>query len=110
MDAITLAEAERLAEQFSAEAREDLIGLWEIAKEVEERTGPGEVAREQTLELVRELLRRGLRAGEPPYSSGGFRPWPKQEPDAVIDRIRREWLALGRTPNIPDIVWFDLPS
>jgi len=110
MDAITPAETERLADLFYAEAREDLVGLWEIVKEVEERTGPGEDAPERALELVRALLRRGLRAGDSPYSAGGYRPWPNQEPDAVIDRIRREWLALGRTPNIPDIAWFDLPS
>lgn len=110
MDTIRPSEKDRLADQFCAEAREDLVGLWEIAREVEEQTGPGEAAREQTLDLVRALLQRGLRAGDPPYLAGGYRPWPNQEPDIVIERIRREWLALGRMPNITDIVWFDLPS
>src|SRR5438105_1854593 len=74
MDAITPAETERLADQFYAEAREDLVGLWEIVKEVEERTGPGEDAPERVLELVRTLLRRRLRAGDSPYSADGLSP------------------------------------
>ncbi len=110
MDSITQFETERLVDQFCAEARDDMVGLWEIAKEVEALIGSGPAAREPTLELVRILLRRGFRVGEPPYSPGGYRAWPNQHPDAAIDRIRREWLALGRTPNIADIAWFDRPS
>jgi hypothetical protein len=108
MDASTL--PERLVEQFCAEARSDLVGLWEIMQKVEQETGPGELARQQTLAVVSALLARGLRAGDPPYSAGGYRPWANQEPAAVIERIRREWQALGRPPNIPDIAWFGLPG
>lgn len=97
---------DRLVDQFFAEAGDDLIGLWEIARQFEQETGPGDLAREQTLAVVQALLTRGLRAGDPPYSAGGYQPWTDQEPAAVIERIRREWLALGRTPNIPDIAWF----
>jgi hypothetical protein len=95
-----------LIERFLAEASDDEVGLWEIAREVERRTGPSPAAMEETLAIVRELLSRGLQAGDPPYSAGGYRAWPNQQPDAVIERIRREWTALGRTPNIPDIAWF----
>ena len=100
----------RPVDQMCAEAKEDLVGLWEIARLVERETGPGELAREQTLAVVRALLARGLRAGDPPYSAGGYKPWANQVPAAVIERIRREWAVLGRTPNIPDIAWFELAS
>ncbi len=106
MDAAIL--PEDLVDQFCAEARDDFVGLWEIVRQVERRTGPGDTAREQTLAVIRALLARGLRAGDPPYSAMGYRPWANQEPDAVIERVRREWLALGRAPNIADIAWFGL--
>ena len=101
---------EDLVDQFCTEARDDFVGLWEIVRQVEQRTGPGSAAREPTLAVIRALLVRGLRAGDPPYSARGYRPWADQEPDAVIDRIRREWLALGRMPNIADIAWFERAS
>lgn len=104
MDASTL--RDDLAGQFFAEAKDDLVGLWEIVREVEQRSRPDGDVREEARAVVRELLARGLQAGDPPYSAEGYQPWADQAPEHVIERIRREWLALGRTPNIPDIVWF----
>ena len=104
----TLTDRERrsLVEEFHAESGSDLVGLWEIAKEVEELVGTGETAREQSLMIVRDLLEGGLVAGDPPYSASGYKAWDDQVPVNVITRIRIEWLSLGRTPNIPDIAWF----
>ena len=104
----TLTDRERrsLVEEFHAESGGDLVGLWEIAKEVEELVGTGETAREQSLTIVRDLLEGGLVAGDPPYSPGGYKVWDDQVPLNVVTRIRTEWLSLGHTPNIPDIVWF----
>ena len=100
-----------LKEAFLKEAEDDIVGLWEIVKILEEDHGAAnEVLCEQSLEVVRGLLAHGLLAGDPPYSVGGYRPWADQQPDAVIDRIRSEWIALGHTPNIPDIVWFSRPD
>ena len=93
---------------YSASAG-DLVGLWEIAKEVESLVGVGDTARKQSLEIVRALLAKGLLAGDPPYDAGGYAPWPDQDPDKVINRMDREWLKLGRTPNIPDIAWLGRP-
>jgi hypothetical protein len=53
----TSALPERLVDQFCAEASKDLVGLWEIARLVDQETGPGE-------------LTRGLRAGAPPFGGG----------------------------------------
>lgn len=106
MRALTDRERRSLVDEFYAEAGTDLVGLWEIAKEVEELVGTGETAREQSLMIVRDLLEEGLVAGDPPYSSGGYKAWDDQVPVNVVARIRTEWLSLSRTPNIPDIVWF----
>ena len=104
----TLTDCERrsLVDEFYAESGSDLVGLWEIAKEVEEFVGTGETAREQSLMIVRDLLEKGLVAGDPPYSPGGYKVWDDQVPVNVVIRIRTEWLSLGHTPKIPDIVWF----
>lgn len=105
----TLTPRRALIERFYDEARSDLVGLWQIVKAVERKNGRGEDPTEDVLSIVRALLGRGLRAGDPPYSEGGFRPWPDQNVDVVLQRIRAEWLALGRTPDLPDIAWFYLP-
>jgi len=106
MRILTDHERRSLVEEFHAESGSDLVGLWEIAKEVEELVGTGETVKEQSLMIVRDLLAKGLIAGDPPYSPGGYKAWDDQAPGNVLDRIRVEWLGLGHTPNIPDIVWF----
>lgn len=95
-----------LVDQFLAEAKEDLVGLWEIAREVHQRAGTSGDVVEDTLALIRELVSRGLQVGDPPYSATGYHPWTDQNPDRIVSRIRQEWLALGRMPDIPDIAWF----
>jgi len=106
MRALTDCERRSLVDEFYAESGSDLVGLWEIAKEVEELVGTGETAREQSLMIVRDLLEEGLIAGDPPYSPCGYKAWDDQVPINVLARIRNEWLSLGHTPNIPDIAWF----
>lgn len=106
MKGLTDGERRNLVDEFYAESSGDLVGLWEIAKEVQDLVGPGEAAREQSLLVVRDLLGKGLIAGDPPYRLNGHEAWGDQKPDAVVARIRAEWLALGHAPDIPDIAWF----
>ena len=111
MSKITPSVMVSLTNEFLKEAEDDVVGLWEIVKVLEDRHGvEDEALLEQSLEVVQELLANGFLAGDPPYSAGGYRPWADQRPDAVFDRIRSEWIALGHTPNIPDIVWFSRPD
>ena len=104
----TLTDHERriLVDDLYAESGGDLVGLWEIAKEVEELVGTGDAAREQSLAIVDDLLAKGLVVGDPPYGPHGYQPWEDQDPEKVVGKIRAEWISLGRTPNIPDIAWF----
>lgn len=103
------ADIQQMVDEFVAESRDDLVGLWQVVRRIEERSSDPTSLRERTLRVVRTLLEHGLLAGNPPYSLGGFQVWTDQRPDAVVSRIRKEWLELGRTPNIPDIVWFSRP-
>ncbi len=91
------------------EAREDYLGLWQIVMRTNRLASSDERAREDTLADIRVLLARGVRAGNL-TGEGGFAAWPDQFPDSVIERVRREWVALGRAPTVNEIAWFDLPS
>ncbi len=110
MDDAMQALLKRLADELELEAKDDWVGLWEIVSSLEELSPDEATLREWTLDVVRKLLDRGFIAGDSIYSVHPFRPWPDQRPEAIIERIRSEWLTLGRIPTIGDIVYFDLPE
>lgn len=99
-------ERRTIVDDLYEESEDDLVGLWEVAKLVEELVGTGEEAREQSLTIVNDLLVKGLVVGDPPYAPGGYKVWDDQDPKRVVGKIRAEWISLGHTPNIPDIAWF----
>lgn len=101
---------ERMIADFVLEAADDWIGLWEIIKELEDAGVEERELLPATLNVVRAMLVRGFLAGNPPYSESGFQLWADQDHHTILERIRAEWLTLGHIPNIPDIVWFDLPD
>src|SRR5438094_2386222 len=84
-------------------AEDDWLALWMIAQKVEEELGIEDPMAnlEVTLQLVRELLKRGLRAGDSPVANTGvhFRAWPNQDPEVIVDLIRREWTQRGALPS-----------
>ena len=95
------------------ELEEDEVGLWLLCRWVREklRTEDPVAVSRLTLQVVRELLETGgvvagyygsLGSGVPP---GYITPWPGSVED-ILDRIDREWAALGREPNIGEIVIF----
>ena len=98
---------------FIAQGRASPFGLWEIAKVVKEDMGiqdPSEVI-EKSLEIVRSLLKSGLRAGESLYVSGnGFVPWPEENIESIVVHIKYEWEKFGKEPNILDSPWFGSTS
>lgn len=92
---------------------DDWIGLWVIAQDVEELLGmedPNENL-EVTVALVKELLKRGFRAGESPLLGNGvhFIAWPDQDPENVAYLIRRTWKQRGTLPGWGDCPWFARP-
>lgn len=94
-------------------AQIDIVGLWEVIDELRAQGTPEVELQQHALKLVEILLTRGFVAGSAPYPGAGrYEPWPDQQPGSVIDRVRREWDALGHAPRGAgtDFVWFDLPS
>src|SRR5438552_3355910 len=110
---INLDELER---SLLAEAEEDHLGLWSLIWEVryalndgqyperdEDKSNPVDV-RDLTLRLVEKLLDSGrIVAGKPTPDGQGFIPWSEDKKQAMA-RIAKEWDALGREPNIGEIV------
>jgi hypothetical protein len=92
----------------------DWIALWIIVDDVAQELGleDSQAQLEATLAVVRELLRRGFLAGESPASSSGihFLPWPNQNPDAVVELIRRQWAGKPDYPDWGDGPWFAAPQ
>lgn len=103
-------ELEQIKAAIIAEAEEDFIGLWEIVREVRETTelNDEEAVRSATLAVVEDLVRGGqIRAGVLSGDGRELYEWAESA-ELVIERINREWLELGRDPNIGEIAWFDL--
>jgi hypothetical protein len=93
---------------------DDWIALWMIADDVEQELGieaSSEIL-EATVDLVKGLLKHGFLAGDSPVQNNGidFRPWPNQNPEAVVDFIRREWARRCDVPTWGDSPWFALPK
>jgi hypothetical protein len=104
--------AEEVLERFVEEGRDDHVGLWQIVRAVREDLKVHEECdvRRTTLALVGQLLGRyGMSAGVPAADGRGFLPWTLSA-DESLQRIETEWLALGRDPDLWEVVWFDTPG
>jgi hypothetical protein len=93
------------------EAQTDAVGLWAVLWEVS-NSMPSltpEKARLATIDVIRGALsQETVLAGE--FTSRDadtlvFSPWMLSTDEAVL-RIEQEWLALGREPELGEIVWF----
>jgi hypothetical protein len=60
-----------------------------------------------TLTLIKELMKNKIVAGQ--FENHIFKKWECSVEEATA-RIERAWNALGREPNIGDIVWFVAPT
>jgi hypothetical protein len=87
------------------ECSEDYVGLWSIINRFQRAGIKIEpILMETTLNLVYEILSQDhIVAGQ--FSNNEFHIW-KRNPTEIVARIREEWMALGRTPNISEIAWF----
>src|SRR5947208_4142129 len=99
---------DKVRDDVLTECADDHVGLWSLVWQVRHELGTSDpdVLRRQVLDLIRQLLASGkVRAGFPAPDGRGFREW-SLPPDQLIARIQAEWNALGRTPDIGDIVYF----
>ena len=89
------------------EGLHDHIGLWSLLWHFQDLPDSA-LRRRKTMALVETLLGQGwFEAGFPTSDGRGFEPWSSAL-DVSIARVDKEWDALGREPNIGEIVWFNL--
>jgi hypothetical protein len=83
------------------------LGLWWLAADIRElRPGaPEDEVRTETLRALRPLLVSGTLRAVHLLPGGAFEPW-EGSAEEQLARIDAEWAALGRPPDLGDIVWF----
>jgi hypothetical protein len=99
---------EDVLENKVEECREDHVGLWRVVNAVRFDLGSSELSetRATTLQLVGCLLHeRGVEAWYPAPHGRHFLAWGLS-PDQAVQRIEQAWSALGREPDIGEVVWF----
>jgi hypothetical protein len=99
----------RELQAFIDESESDNVGLWEIIWHLRELAKVTDLAkrRASAIDIVRQLLGTGevVPAQYDPDGSGDYVIWDIDN-DAAIRRIESEWDALGREPNVAEIVLF----
>jgi hypothetical protein len=105
--------AEEIWAPFRFELTRDYVGLWEIVARARHRAP--DLDDDGVRDLVLRVVDRALRTGD--AVAGGFQgginktfvAW-SGPPEAIIERISREWVELGTDPNIGEIVWLNSPQ
>jgi hypothetical protein len=105
----TKAQISAIVDDYVREAVSDYVGLWQICIRVRNdfKIEDKDQIRHITLNIIEEMLDRGLEAVNLASAGSGRLPWADQDHHSVINRISSEWRALGREPSVGDIVWFD---
>ncbi len=102
---------DQIIDGYYVEAGYDGVDMWQIASRAKRDLGAR--TRDETivfgLEIARRLYERGVRPAD--YQGGpDFHFWPDEGCQAMLDRIRREWIALGQDPMyVSQICSFFLP-
>jgi hypothetical protein len=83
------------------------VGLWWIADDVRQLRpeAPENEIRLKTLRALRPLLQQGSPRAANLLPGGSYQLWSGSIEEQLA-RIDEEWAALGRPPDIGDIVWF----
>jgi len=100
---------DQIKRDFLAECAEDFVGLWSLLRTVNftiPNLTPIE-AQSITLRFLEDLLRAEAIVVLQ-ISNSRLEAW-NLPPASAIKRIKDEWDALGRDPDIGEIAWFTLP-
>lgn len=90
------------------ELREDWVEVWVIPGRVRYLVPDVSDERCQAISeaILRALVANGVQLGSWEANSA-LTPWPA---DGAVDRVMREWRALGRDPDIGEIGWLVLKA
>lgn len=97
---------EELQRVLAQEVQSDSVGLWALVWELKQRlpSVPVAEARMTVLAVVGAAIERGnVVPGD--FVEMRFVPWGISS-HAALERIESAWIALGRDPDIGEIVWF----
>lgn len=94
----------QILEDVLAECRDDYVGLWSIVRKVKNWKKDASQILSATMSIVDELLRNhDVVAGT--FEQATFCIW-SQPIESILRKVEGEWRALGRDPDIGEIVWF----
>ncbi len=102
---------DKIAEDCVRKAADDYIGLWQIATRVRREFGQltNEQVKHHSLDVVHHIVQDGLHPGD--YFKAGFTFWDKNDTEAIIARIKKEWDTEHGDPTLANpICWFALHS
>ena len=82
----------------------DACGVASVAIQVGHAQSAEEI-RDLALKIIREVVQQGLmEVGDLPEQGRRLNLWP-MTPQECLNRVEREWKALGRNPTLWEICW-----
>ena len=94
---------DEVVHELRQECEEDYVGLWEVARLLQEfRLGVG--SRGQTIAAVAAALLADPEITIGQFEDKVFQEWPGDTADRV-ERLKRELSNLGRAPDIGEVAW-----
>jgi hypothetical protein len=83
----------------------DACGVASVAIQIGHAKSAKEI-RDLSLKIIHEVVQQGLmESGDLPEEGRRLKLWPVK-PHECLDRVEREWNALGRNPTLWEICWF----
>jgi hypothetical protein len=84
----------------------DACGVASVAMNIGHAHSAEEI-RDLSLKIIREVVQQGLmEVGDLPEEGRRLKLWP-MTPQECLDRVEREWEALGRNPSLSEICWLE---
>ncbi len=103
-DASSADALDNIEKEFLAECGEDYVDLRSIVRQFQDRGFEGSVIVDRTLLMLQRLLeRKQIVAGA--FTGVEFKVFDIPVV-ALIEKIRHDWVHLGRDPHIGEIAWF----
>ena len=90
----------------------DYVGLWDLVRRVRDLQPEldDQAVRDTVLTLIERALDRSeAQAGTWPRGAEGLEDVWREPTATIIERIRREWNALGRDPSPGEVAWLQAP-
>ena len=82
----------------------DACGVASIAINIGNARSADEI-RDLSLRIIREVIKQGLmEVGDLPDEGRRLILWPITSQEC-LDRVEREWIALGRNPSLSEVCW-----